>query len=220
MKKMFFCVCGVILTLFGVSCERNGHDTSVAVAQPHPPSVSQTLTLSGNQLIYLDWDGRLPSRAKVVGKRIVDDSAVEFDIHFPSNRPSSRSINYVSSGTGGRGVLIGSDVSAYKAFALKFTLVSVDEARGPDLPQEQELVVGAVIGPTVDGELSSYTPVTLSGTSGRTTAVSTISVVGQGKIYQIGIHAHMVKPEDWSPSGSMVTIRVESAENAAVPPWP
>ena len=51
--------------------------------------------------MFLDWDGEVASHAKIVRKRIVGDSAVEFDIHFPSNEPGNRSIDYVSSGAGG-----------------------------------------------------------------------------------------------------------------------
>jgi hypothetical protein len=179
---------------------------------------SQTLTLSGNQLIFLDWDGGIPSGARIVRKRVVPDSGVEFDIHFPNNGPGYNSIDYVSSGVGGQGALIGFDVSEYKVFSLRFTLVSIDGATGSDMTQE--LVVGAVIGPTAEGRLSDYTPVTLSFDSGRTTAVSAIPIFGVSKIYQIGIHAHMAKPENWSPSGSMVTVRVEPVENTPTPSWP
>jgi hypothetical protein len=143
---------------------------------------------------------------------------VEFDIHFPSNGPGYNSIDYVSSGVGGRGALVGFDVSEYKVFSLKFTLVSIDGVTGPNITQE--LVVGALIGPTADGRLSGYTPVTLSFDSGRTMVVSTIPIFGVGNIYLIGIHAHMDKPENWSPSGSMVTIRVEPVENIPTPSWP
>ena len=59
---------------------------------------------------------------------------------------------------------------------MRFTLVSIDGATGSDTTQE--LVVGALIGPTAEGRLSGYTPVTLSFASGRTTAVSTIPIFG------------------------------------------
>ncbi|MHC4165917.1 MAG: hypothetical protein ACYSWQ_03055, partial [Planctomycetota bacterium] len=124
---------------------------------------------------------------------------------FPSNEPGNRSIDYVSSGAGGRGSLIGFDVREYESFALSFTLVSIDGATGSDMTCE--LAVGAVIGPTAEGELSGYTPVTLGHAVGRTTAISR-TPVGSGSIHEIG--------EDWSPSGSMVTIRVEPVQNASI----
>ncbi len=217
MKNIAIPMCSLIIVLISGNCQRNDHNTTVAEGLPSQVQTSQTLTLSGNQLIFLDWEG-IPSGARVVRKRLVPDSGVEFDIHFPSNGPGYNSIDYVSSGVGGQGALVGSDVSEYKVFSLRFTLVSIDGVTEPDL--SQELVVGAIIGPTAEGRLSGYTPVTLSFASGRTTAVSSIPIFGVSKIYQIGIHAHMVKPENWSPSGSMVTIRVEPVENIPTPSWP
>lgn len=218
MKNIAIPMFSLIVALLSGSCQRNANNTTVTEVLPSQMQTSQTLTLSGNQLIFLDWDGGIPSGARVVRKRIVPDSGVEFDIHFPSNGPGYNSIDYVSSGVGGRGALVGFNVSEYKVFSLKFTLASIDGATGSDMTQE--LVVGAVIGPTAEGRLSGYTPVKLSFASGRTTAVSSIPIFGVSNIYQIGIHAHMTKPENWSPSGSMVTIRVEPVENAPTPSWP
>ena len=33
------------------------------------------------------------------------------------------------------------------------------------------------------------------------------------KIYEVGFHVHMLNPQDWEPSGSIITLRVESAVN-------
>ena len=217
MKNIAIPICGLIIALIGGNCQINGHNTTVAEALPSPAQTSQTLTLSGNQLIFLDWDGGIPIGARVVRKRLVPDSGLEFDIHFPSNEPGYNSIDYVSSGVGGQGTLISSKIRDYKAFSLKFTLVSIDGATS-DLTKE--LVVGALIGPTADGRLSGYTPVTLGFASGKTTAVSSISIFGVTKLYQIGFHAHMAKPENWNKSGNIVTIRVEPVENTPAPPWP
>jgi hypothetical protein len=218
MKNIAITICSLIIALISGSCQRNNHNTSIADGLPSQVQTSQTLTLSGNQLIFLDWDGGIPSGARVVRKRLVPDSGVEFDIHFPSNEPGYNTIDYVSSGVGGQGSLIGFEVSDYKVFSLNFTLVCIDGATGSNL--SQELIVGALIGPTTDGRLSGYIPVTLSFASGRTTAVSSIPIFGIRKIYQIGIHTHLAKPENWNPTGSMVTIRVEPVENTPTPPWP
>lgn len=216
MKNIAITICGLIIALICGNCQQNDHNTPIAENLPSQVLTSQTLTLSGDQLIFLDWDGGIPTGARVVRKRLVSDSGVEFDIHFPSNEPGYNTLDYVSSGVGGQGSLIGFEVRDYKVFSLNFTLVSIDGATGPDL--SQELIVGALIGPTADGRLSGYTPVTLSFASERTTAVSTIPILGVSKIYQIGIHAHLAKPENWSSSGSMVTIRVEPVENIPTPP--
>jgi len=218
MKNIAIPMCGLIVALIIGSCHRNDHNIPVSEAISSHVQNSQTLTLSGNQLILLDWDGGIPTGAKVVRKRLVSDSGAEFDIHFPSNEAGDNTIDYVSSGAGGRGTLIGFEIKDYKLFSLKFTLVSIDGETGSDL--SQELVVGALIGPTTDGQLSGYTPVTLSFASGGATAVSSVPVLGVRKIYQIGFHAHLAKTENWNPSGSMVTIRVEPVEKTSTPPWP
>ena len=211
-------MCGLIVVLISGSCYRNDYDSPISEAISSQEPISQTLTLSGNQLKLLDWDGGNPKGAKVVSKRLISGSGIEFDIHFPSNGPGDNTIDYVSSGVGGKGTLVGFEIRDYKLYSLNFTLVSIDGATGSDL--SQELIVGALIGPTANGKLSGYTPVTLSFASGGATAVSSIPVSGVRKIYQIGFHVHFAKAENWNPSGSTVTIRVEPVENTPAPPWP
>ncbi|UCE38600.1 MAG: hypothetical protein JSW00_05055 [Thermoplasmata archaeon] len=218
MKNIVISTCVLAITFISGNCQRHERNTTIAEGLPSQVQTSQVLTLSGEQLIFLDWDGGISTGARVVRKRLVPDSGVEFDIHFRSDEFGYNTIDYVSSGVGGKGTLIGFDISDYKVFSLIFTLVSINGASGSNLPQE--LVVGAVIGPTVDGRLSGYIPETLSFSQGRTSAVSSISIFGVSKIHQIGIHAHMAKPENWGSSGNMVTIRVEPVKNIPIPPWP
>ena len=213
MKNVTIVAIALIMALAGGACQEE--DRSVAPIQSSPVPDSPTLTLSADQLIFLDWHGQATSRARVLTKRVAGKSGVEFDIHFASNEPGNRAIDYVSSGSGGRGRLIGSDMSSFEAFALKFTLVSVDGVAGSEATQE--LAVGALIGPTAAGELTEFTPVTLGGSSGQVTAVSSTRADGD-KVQQIGFHAHMVNPERWNPSGSDVTLRVEPVEGAAIRP--
>jgi len=210
MKNIAISICGLMIALIGGNCRQNNNNTIVTEALPSRKQTSQTLTLTGNQLISMDWDGGTSIGARIAHKRLVPDSGVEFDINFPSNEPGYNTIDYVSSGAGGQGILVGLDVSEYKAFSLRFTLVSIDGVAGSDMAQE--LVVGALIGPTAEGGLSDYMPVTLSFASGRTTAVSTIPILGVSNIYQIGIHAHMAKPESWNSSGCTVTVRVDPVD--------
>ncbi len=209
-RTLWLCISVMLLSVHG--CEQK----SSQVVQPYQASGIETLTLSAEQLVFLDWYGRLHTGTQVIKKRLVGRSGVEFDIYFPSNGAGHRSIKYVSSGEGGRGALVGVDVSDYTAFALKFTLVSIDAAAGPEITQS--LVVGAVIGPTATGQHYAYEPVTLSFASEQTTGVSSISVQ-TGKIRQIGIYARMLNPQEWNPSGTLVTIRVEPVDDGATVPW-
>ena len=217
MKNVTIVVFALTVALASGACQKDDRRGTAAPVQSSSAGDSRTLTLSADQLIFLDWNGKAGSRAKVVRKRVAGESAVEFDIQFSSNQPGNRSIEYVSSGAGGRGSLIGLDISSFETFALKFTLVSINAVAGSDAIQE--LAVGALIGPTAAGKLSVFTPVTLGGASGRTTAVSS-TPVDADTVQQIGFHAHMVNPERWSPTGNKLTLRAEPVENATVRPWP
>jgi hypothetical protein len=212
MRKSTLWPCILVMLLSASGCKQESKE----VVRPYKPPTSETLTLSAEQLVFLDWRGKLHTGAQVIKKRLVGDSGVEFDIYFPSNSASHRSVKYVSSGEGGRGALVGVDVSEYQAFALKFTLVSVDAAARSDIPQS--LVVGAVIGPTATGEHYAYEPVTLGFASEKTTGVSRTSVQ-MGNIRQIGIYARMLNPQEWNPAGTLVTLRVEPVDDAEAVPW-
>lgn len=168
------------------------------------------LTLSEKQLVLLDWYGSSGSGARVKAKRILPGRGVEFDIYFPGNSPGDCSLDFLSSGEGGNGSLVGTDISGYGAIALKFTLVSVNGQSGPEL--KQKLIAGVVIGPTGTGQISTYEPVTLGLRHSEKTVIAK-NYVSTDKIYEIGIHVHMLNPLDWEPSGSIITLRVESAVN-------
>jgi len=187
--------------------------TDVSADAPVKPLPSGTLTLSVEQLGWLDWSRPAASRPKVVAQRVVEGVGVEFDIQFPSNRPGARSVDYVSSGSGGRGVMVGLDVQGYETFALKFTLLSVDGAAGSALPHQ--VVVGALTGPTADGKVFGYKPLSLAFASGRVTGIAQ-TPLGLGRIRQIGIHVHMENPDVWSSDKTLLTLRVEPVSDAAV----
>jgi len=214
-RNILILVC-VLALLFCESGCRNSSKQRSIVEPPEIPS-SRTLTLSQQQLVYLDWHSPNRPGTKVTGKRIVPDSGVEFDIYFPSNATGNRTVNYVSSGQGGRGTLIGADIRGYEAFALKFTLVSIDGQTAPEL--KEKVAVGALIGPTATGRLSDYKPVTLSMVSPEKSLIAK-TPMRVDKIRQIGFHVRMLNPHDWKPTGSMVTLRVEPVADAGAVPWP
>jgi len=177
------------------------------ISEPGQSRPGRILTLSGQQLILLDWHTSNSSGARVKGKRILPGRGVDFDIFFPGNNPGSCSLDFVSSGEGGSGSLVGTDVSGYGVIALKFTLVSINGQSEPTM--KQKLVAGVVIGPTDAGRLSTYEPVTLGLADSEKTVIAKTSVTTD-KIYEVGFHTHMLNPQDWDPSGSMLTLRVES----------
>ena len=213
MRNRVLFVCVLVSWLCGVGCQRPSKKP-VVVGKPVEVPPSRILTLSEQQLISLDWHSPNRTRAHVKGKRVVvAGPGVEFDIYFPSNSPRNRSLNFVSSGQGGAGTLVGADIRGYEAFALKLTLVSINGQSEPQL--KQKLMAGAVIGPTGKRQLRTYEPVTLGLAASEKTVIAK-TPVSTDKIYQIGFHVHMLNPQDWDPSGSMVKLRVEPVENGKV----
>jgi len=206
-------VCVLVSWLCGVGCQMPPKKP-VVMGKPVEVPPSRILTLSEQQLISLDWHSPNRTRAHVKGKRVVAAGpGVEFDIYFPSNSPRNRSLNFVSSGQGGTGTLVGADIRGYEAFALKLTLVSINGQSEPQL--KQKLVAGAVIGPTGKRQLRTYEPVTMGLAASEKTVIAK-TPVSTDKIYQIGFHIHMLNPQDWDPLGSVVRLRVEPVENGKV----
>ena len=216
MARDLILLCSLMAVSLVVACRQAERQASGIADQPASAAPSGTVTLSSDQLLTLDRGWRSPSRPRVVSQRAAGNSGVIFDIRFPSNGPGHRSVDYASSGSGGQMALVGLDVGVYETFALKFTLVSIDGAVGPSL--SQELVVGAVIGPTGDGKVAGYEPLVLSLTPPAMTGLARTRI-GTETIREIGIHAHMANPEAWSPDGSTVTLRVEPAPDATPLRW-
>ena len=206
-------MCVLVFWLCGAGCSTRS-EKPVVVDEPVKILPSRILTLSEQQLVSLDWHSPNRPGARVKGKRIVAGSAVEFDIYFPNNSPGSCSLNFVSSGEGGISSLVGADIRGYEAFALKLTLISINGQSEPEL--KQELVAGAMIGPTTTGQLCTYEPVTLGLAASEKTVIAKTPVLID-KIYQIGFHVHMLNPQDWDQSGSMVRLRVEPIVDSDFP---
>jgi len=143
-------------------------------------------------------------------------AGVEFDIHFPNNSPGNTSLDFVSSGEGGKGVLAGGDTSEFRAFALKLTLVSINGHSKPEM--KQKLVVGAVAGPTASGLVRTYVPATLSMTNSEQTAIAN-TPIRMDNIQTIGFHIHTLNPQDWDRSDSNITLRIEPTEDGGPAPW-
>ena len=206
MRNRVLFVCVLVFWLCGAGCQTVSKKPVVA-SKPVEVPPSRIFTLFWQQLVSLDWHSSDRTGARVVDKRVLSFSpVVEFDIYFPSNNPGSRLLDFVSSGEGGSGTLVGTDVRGYEAFALKLTLVSINGQSGPEM--KQKLVAGAVIGPTSKRQLRTYEPVTLGLAASEKTVIAK-TPVSVDKIYQIGFHLHMLNPQDWDRSGSMVKLRIE-----------
>jgi hypothetical protein len=199
----FFCGCG---------------DSSNKYVELGPLPVipaSKTLTLSQQQLVYLDWHSPDVARSRVIEKRIIPGSAVEFDIDFPGISLDCRTINFVSSGEGGRGVLAGADIRGYETFALMFTLVSINGQTVSD--QNETVEVGAIIGPTANGNVSDYKPVTLSLAPSEKSKIAK-TPMRTVNIYQIGFHACLLDSRSLNPMSNKIVLRIEPVKDAGFVP--
>jgi len=211
-KVQFVFVSAFLLCVAGCG---GGPAKPIPVAKPAQIPPSRVMTLSQEQLLSLDWHSFGRRGARVTAKRPAG-AGVEFVIDFPSNDPGNTSLDFVSSGEGGRGDIVGGDTSGFKAFALKFTLLSINGHSESDM--KQSLTAGAVIGPTASGLARTFAPVALSmADSEKTVIAETPSRTDNIRI--IGFHVNMLSPEDWAPSGSEVILRIEPAEGGGRAPW-
>lgn len=211
-EVLFVFVSAFLLCVVGCG---GGPAKPIPVAKPDQIPPSRVMTLSQEQLLSLDWHSFGRRGPRVTAKRAVG-SGVEFVIDFPSNDPGNTSLDFVSSGEGGRGDLAGGDTSGFRAFALKFTLISINGRTESDM--KQALVAGAVIGPTASGLAQTYAPVMLTMADAQKTAVA-VTPTRTDNIRTIGFHVNMLSPEDWDKSESEVILRIEPAEDAGPAPW-
>lgn len=209
-KLLVWTVLPILLVAAG--CGQGERRQARAVRPVVPAPASTTMTLSAEQLMALDWNGREVERSMVLNKRMVG-GGVELDIRFPGNTKGLCSIDHTSSGAAGQRALVGLDVGRYEAFALKFSLISVNAHCDPNVPLE--IAAGAIIGPAGDGRYSACEPAVLGLAADRATAIATTPMQTE-MIRLIGIHMHAVNPQAWDASGAILTIRVEPASDAEV----
>jgi hypothetical protein len=183
--------------------------------------MGRSFTLSDTDLMSLDWyeDSRAPDDpnvARIVAKRDVSGTGVEFDIYFPKGRkdsPNTYSVYYVSCKRGGEGTLVGIDVNDYDAFALKFSLVAVDGNSSPGVGGS--LVVGAIID---SGYTWAYSLEIISFAEDEKSIVISSTTTDADKISIIGFTIRKLSPQGWNPAGTTVTVRVEAAPGAEILP--
>lgn len=218
-RTLLYVFSSLPLLLLMSGCESTSARAPESPRQSVRPPNADTLTLSVDQLLALDWSGRNIGGPQIVDRRAVD-GVVEFEIHFPNSPGEARTIDYTSSGSGGRGLLVGIDAAPYQAFALKFTLASVAGPTEPNAPQE--VTVGALIGPSGTGGLQTWEPLTLAAAPGLRSGVAT-TPMNTDIVRRIGFHVETPSPAVWHNEPTAVTLRVEpapDAEAAAQPAGP
>ncbi|MBW8039347.1 MAG: hypothetical protein FVQ85_05055 [Planctomycetes bacterium] len=174
-------------------------------------------TLSDDGLMALDWV--MGNRTAILlEKTNVPGLGVRFVIKYQGNEPQDQGFRYVSHEDYGGGLLTGIDVSMYDYYQLKFTLLSIYSSTNPD--PGAVLGVGALIGP-YDDHSSAYDPEGLDfdpGPDYGTTAISSTPVRLDNTPSLLGFVAYLPWLDQWSPSGTVVTILVEAVPGAVAIP--
>lgn len=178
-----------------------------------PGAKGKTFTLSDDDLMSLDSylyaDVNDSNEPKIADKRDVPGPGVEFDIFFPRDNKTNNVVKYVSCEDRGEGVIVDINVHDYNAFALKFTLVAVDGNSEPNTGGI--LIVGALAG-------SCYRPESISLIQGESATAVSVTSVSLEKTATIGFDIHKFVPKGWNPEGTTVTVLIEPAPDAEVPP--
>lgn len=183
-----------------------------------PSVMGRSFTLSDDDLMSLDSyvnnaDPNSPSVPKIVSKRDVPGPGVEFDIYFPKDNKKNNSVGYVSCKYRGAGTLVDVNIQDYNSFALKFTLVSVDGNSTPNTGGL--LVVGALVN---TGYSWAYRPEVIGFVQDESATAVSITETDADKISIIGFEIHKLTPNGWNPEGTTITVRIEPAPDAEIPP--
>lgn len=177
------------------------------------PQASSTATLSDDGLMALDFnsDHVVGLRARVVAQRDVPGAGVEFDIRFPGNTKADDTVFFVSSKRGGAQRFADLDLAQLQKFALKFSLVAMN---GNPAPTEHHgsVEVGAIVNGAFKPEFVRFvaeqgqTRDAISATMQREDLPKTL--------FEIGFMVRLFALEEWSPDGTLLTIRVEPVSDA------
>ncbi len=172
---------------------------------------SNKFTLSDDDLMLLDRHLHHNSMSEVIRKANVEGPGVEFEIYFPDHKSPNYSISYVSCTNGGEGLLTDIDIRDYKAFSLKFTLLSVNGSNSPDAAGS--LVVGAMIN---SPRSYAYRPEAVSLKPQRNSAISTTKTDDANDTSIIGFTAYLFTTKGWDPNGSTIRLLIEAAPNSEI----
>jgi len=186
---------------------------------------AETFTLSDQALMALDWDADTwfdPAHTAVITDvRNVAGPGVEFDIYYPGNQAEDASMMWLSSKWGGNGSLADIDIHNYEAFALQFTILSIDGSSSSAITNP--LIVGAAINLTDTSHAFKPEILRLSGPVSETSTTTSDAAL----IETIGFTAYIPywwyddnNPNPWNPDGSDITLLVQAADGAVVIPEP
>ena len=187
------------------------------------PVTAVDFTLTDEALLMLDDDmssfyGPEPT-AEILETRDIPGPGVEYDVQFKGVDWEDTFFFHVSTTSEGNGDLVGLDASPYEHFALQFDIISIDGLSSPDVGGT--LIVGALLGPLSSGHTWAYRPEAVDlGASHGPTTVSATSTALISRIETIGWTIHFLDENEWSPDGTLVTLRVSQPPDAVAIPEP
>ena len=176
------------------------------------PAKATDFTLTDSAIMSLDYDNRdhypKPLTASLVSKQDTPGTGVTFIIRFASTNSLDALFFRLADRNHGARPFAGLDARAYKSFALKFTLVSIDGSTSGS----ETLGVGAVVGPSQrSSNAFRPKPISLTGSDPRS-AVST-TLADPGFINVVGFTVYQ-SPEGWRAGPHEVTLLVQPADGA------
>jgi hypothetical protein len=167
-------------------------------------------TLSDQALMLLD-DNQVNTPVNIHATDVAGPGVV-FDISYPG---AGSSIYWVSSIYDGGGSLTGTDISMYSAFALDFTLLSVNGQKNYSNGGDS-VIAGALI--NSPSSIYAYQPQVLN-FNNQTRVVSTTTSDADviklvGFCLNIPTWWYQASPSPWNPNGNTVSVLVQAAPNA------
>ena len=173
---------------------------------------ASVFTLSDQALMLLD-DNYVNSSVSIHATDVAGPGVV-FDVSYPG---AGSSLYWVSSIYDGQGLLTGIDISEYDAFALNFTLLSVNgqedysNGGGP-------VIAGALINRS--GSVYAYQPQVLDFNNNVRVVSTTTSDADMIKLVGFCLNIptwwYQTSPSPWNPNGNTVSVLVQAAPNAVL----
>lgn len=167
---------------------------------------ASVFTLSDQALMLLD-DNYVNTSVSIQATDVAGPGVV-FDVSYPG---AGSSLYWVSSIYDGQGLLTGIDISEYDAFALDFTLLSVngqeDYSNGGG-----SVTAGALI--NLSDAVYAYQPQALDFNNTVRVVSTTTSDADGVKLIGFCLRIPTTSTSTWNPNGNTVSVLVQAAPNA------
>jgi hypothetical protein len=187
--------------------------TSLACALAASPVMATDFTLSESAMMSLDYNNSasfgMPLTSSILTNQDIPRIGVQYTIRFVSTNLLTSTFFHLSDSRHGAGTLAGADVSAYKKFALKFTLIAIDGSTSAS----NALVVGAMVGPS-GGYPNAFRPEVIGLTGSYPPSATSVTTSDPGIIRVIGFTVYPIPSPAWVAGPHDITLLVQPADGA------